>query len=124
MNKDKSLSVTKRDSIFRGEYNVNSVIFYIPKIVDNVDISQADITAIFELPDDDIIIRTLMAEESEYTDYLKYSTTIDSEITVYSGRVNVAVKIMQEDSFLLKGKPTKFFIESPEPRCSFHNYSH
>ena len=118
MSKDKSLSVTKRDTIFKDEYNVNSLVFYIPAVVDDADISQASVKAILELPDDEIIERTLTAEESEYSNYLKYSTIIDSEITVYSGRVNVSVEVSEDNVFLLKSKPTEFFIIESEPICN------
>ena len=121
MSKDKYLSVTKRDTIFKDEYNVNSLVFYIPAVVDDADISRASVKAILELPDDEIIERTLTAEESEYSNYLKYSTVIDSEITVYSGRVNVSVEVSEDNVFLLKSKPTEFFIIESEPICNCQN---
>ena len=124
MNKDKSLQITKNETIFQGEYNASSIIFYIPTVINDINISQADIKIIIILPDETIMKKDLILSESEYENYLKYTMEIQEDITIYSGMIGIRLEIKDGEKFLVKSSDTKIFIDIPKskriptPKCN------
>lgn len=128
LNTDKSLQITKISTIIQGEYYPDALTFYVPRVIENVDISQTGITAIITLPDQSVITHNLNSVLSEYSDYLKFTlfddehSELQKNLTAYSGVVNIRLEIKDNNNHLIKSELQSFYVEpvETEKHCCEH----
>lgn len=118
MNSDKSLQITRPDVIYQGENEVNNIVFYIPKNIGNISVEASNITVKFILPDNSEINRTMTIIESEYSDYVKCTALVTSDLTIYSGIVATNIQIETNNDVIAKSGSAIFLInEQREHIC-------
>lgn len=94
---DKSLLTIKHQPIYSGENNSNTIDFFIPKIYESRDLSEAIVQFDYILPNGVSGFCTLNKDEKgTYEDFNLYELIITSYLTFLTGRVRFWLTISNE----------------------------
>lgn len=103
MKSNKQLVISKSSIIYHKENAVDKLIFLLPKLYHEIDLSNFDVNLIYLNPQGEYHTELLVMEEESYKEgFLTYNLPIDSEITKYSGVITLSLSATWLDSQQLK----------------------
>lgn len=97
MEEDKSLHIPAKYAIYRGENNVDQMVFLLPSQYEELPIAECVVICNYILPNGSGGYRTLNMEQELYRDSLQYSMILDAELTEMAGTVVVWLTILTSD---------------------------
>ena len=89
MNDDKSLIITVKTTIYRGEGNADMITFLIPKNYNGINIADCSVLMRYVEPDGNGKSEALRLVPEMYKNYYQFSTVVDTGITKEVGDIPV-----------------------------------
>lgn len=97
MRDDKSLRTTQKTTLYQREKLVDKIQFLIPQQYGEMDLS--DFTVVLKYKDQGDIahIEVLTKDDELYNGYLRYTLSIDTNLTQFAGDINIRITLSKID---------------------------
>lgn len=113
LNQDKSLIITKNENIYQYEQKATQLEFYLPKIIDNIDIFECIVSLRLLYPsgNGESIIITNSVTDKSYEDKICYFTYLPRNATLLPGIIEICLSIVSKDGKqILKTSTNQLYV--------------
>ena len=98
MDSNKSLITPKKITVYQGENLVDKINFIIPKMYNNVDITNFTVSMRYVLPGNVMRVENLTKSSETYNDtHDCYGLPLDNKLTTHAGNIVLSLLISKKD---------------------------